>query len=149
MRKTTNEKKKGKRRQHPKWQTGAYERRAQFSFILPHPFLALCRLTDTTPEQLLSDFMDNLSHRSWKREGREKAKEHIVEYFLAHGYGQHHYAAEEIRQIFREMEALGSLFPKNGSSKLVDRYARWRNSHEKYWFKQWFRKPRRKLQKPA
>ncbi len=39
------------------------------------------------------------------------------------------------------------LFPKNGKGNLVDLYADWRDKHHTWWFKKWFRKPRRKLVK--
>lgn len=127
-----------------KWQTGPYTPYPTYHFNLPYPFLLLCRLVDQEPQTILLDFMDNLSCSSWKREGREQAKEHLINYFLAHGYGQHHYSQEDIRLMFQEMDAMGMLFPKNGSSKLIDVYAKWRNKHHTYWFKKWFRKPRRK-----
>lgn len=130
-----------------KWQTGAYDRYAELSFLLPYQFLLLCRLMDITPKELICDFADNLSCGSWKREGRDKAKEHLMNYFIAHGYGQHHYSEEEIRQIFKEMDAVGLLFPDKGSSKLVNLYAKWRDRHHRYWFENWFRKSRRKQSK--
>ncbi|HVY73550.1 MAG TPA: hypothetical protein VG890_01905 [Puia sp.] len=143
--KKTSTKKTIRQKPKLKWQTGDYDRRAEFHFILPNPFLLLCRLMDITPERVVQDFTDNLACGSWKREGRDKAKEHLVDYFIAHGYGQHHYSEDDIREMFKEMDALGSLFPRNGKSKLIDLYANWRDKHEAYWFKKWFRKPRRKL----
>lgn len=100
---------------------------------------------DITPENVVCDFMDNLSCGSWKREGRDEAKEHLINYFISHGYGQHHYSEADIREIFKEMDALGLLFPKNGKRKMVDIYAKWRDKYHTHWFKKWFRKPRRKL----
>jgi hypothetical protein len=47
--------------------------------------------------------------------------------------------------MFKEMDALGSLFPKDGNMKLLDAYCKWREKHHTHWFKKWFRKPRRKL----
>ncbi len=129
-----------------KWQTGAYDRYAEFRFILPYPFLLLCRLMDITPEDLVRDFTDNLACGSAKREGRDKAKEHLVNYFIEHGYGQHHYTEAEIRGIFREMDALGMLFPTGGKDKMIERYAKWRDEHQRYWFKKWSNKPLRKLE---
>jgi hypothetical protein len=70
------------------WQTSAYERRAQFQFILPFPFLLVCKLIDVTLLQVLLDFMDNLSYSSWNRKGKAKTKEQLVAYFIDHGYGQ-------------------------------------------------------------
>src|SRR3954471_21737915 len=88
-----------------KWQTGDYARHADFHFILPYQFLLLCRLMDITPEQVLNDFMDNLSCGSWKREGRDNAKAKLIEYFIELGYGQQQYAVEDIRSMFKEMDA--------------------------------------------
>ena len=128
-----------------KWQTGRYDRHAEFRFFLPYQFLLLCRLMDVTPEEVIRDFTDNLSCGSWKREGRDKAKEHLINYFIEHGYGKHHYDENDVREMFKEMDALGMLFPKDGKTKMVDLYADWRKKHHTYWFKKWFRKPRRKL----
>ncbi|WP_152269070.1 hypothetical protein [Agriterribacter humi] len=146
MRKSTNPVQKEKLPLEPKlkWQTGDYERHTEFNLTLPYPFLLLCRLMDITPEQMVRDFMDNLSCGSWNRQGRDKAKEHLINYFIEHGYGQHYYKEDDVREIFKEMDAIGLLFPNNGNSKMVDLYAKWRDKHQTYWFKQWFRKPRRK-----
>lgn len=128
-----------------KWQTGVYTRHPTYHFTLPYPFLLLCRLIEEQPETLLMDFMENLGCVSWKREGRDEAKENLIEYFIAHGYGQQHYTEEDLRLMFNEMDALGMLFPKNGSMKMIDAYSKWRKKHHTWWFKKWFRKPRRKL----
>lgn len=116
---------------------------ANFHFALPTSFLMLCRLMDITPEELLGNFIDNLSHGSWKREGRERAREHLVNYFIAHGYGQHHYAEADIREMFRQMDAVSLLFPKHADDDLLDLYTQWRDAHWQYWFKEWFGKTRR------
>ena len=146
MKKTSTQKRVQQKPQPAlKWQTGEYDRDAAFKFVLPYQFLLLCRLVDKTPEDIIRDFADNLSCGSWKREGRDQAKEHLVNYFIAHGYGQHHYSEEDIRQMFKEMDALGSLFPTKGKMKMIDLYADWRDKHHTYFFKKWFKKPRRKL----
>jgi hypothetical protein len=144
---TVSPKNKPRKKSKPdlKWQTDDYERHAEFRFTLPYQFLLLCKLMDITPEQVLTDFMDNLSCGSWKREGRDKAKEKLIEYFIEHGYGQQHYTVEDIREMFREMNALGLLWPNDAKMKLIDLYAKWREEYQTYWFKKWFRKPRRKL----
>lgn len=147
MKKKTSAEKRTQRKPKPelKWQTGDYDRHAEYRFILPYPFLLLCRLMDVIPELVLLDFIDNLSCGSWHRKGRDKAKEHLINYFIAHGYGQHHYSEGDIREIFKEMDALGLLFPKNGKNDLIDLYADWSDKHHTYWFRKWFKKPRRKL----
>lgn len=125
------------------WQVGEYSRDTTFDFILPYQFLLLCRLMDVTPEQILTDFMDNLSCGSWKREGRDLSKQHLIQYFLAHGYGQHHYTVAEIEKMFKELDAIGLLFPYDSDSKTLDIYCKWRDDNYHYWFNKWFRKPRK------
>lgn len=61
MPKTSRKQKKQLPKPELKWQTGAYERQANFHFFLPYQFLLLCRLMDITPQQAILDFMDNLS----------------------------------------------------------------------------------------
>lgn len=128
-----------------KWQTGTYNRDAEFRFPLPYQFLLLCKLVEVTPEDIIRDFADNLGCGSLHRQNRDAAREHLFNYFIAHGYGQHHYTETDLRSIFKEMDALAMLFPFNGKMKLIDEYDRWRSQHHRYWFKKWFRKPRRVL----
>jgi hypothetical protein len=132
--------KKNKNRIHKpvmKWQTGEYQPKQTFTFELPQQFLMLCKLADVSPQQLLSDFIDNLSSGSWKREGREKARQLLADYFIEHGYGKEHYSADELREMFAELDAMALLFPKNGNPEQLDAYSAWRASHQQYWFNKW------------
>ncbi len=133
-----------------KWQTGDYERYAQFRCCLPYQFLLLCKLMDITPYRLLSDFMDTLDCGAWKRDSpdkasAEKARANLIDYFIEQGYGRKFYLPEDIRTIFREMDALGMLYPRDAKLKFIERHAKWRDQYQNYWFKKWYRKPRRKL----
>ena len=128
-----------------KWQTGKYDRYANFKIILPYQFLLLCKLMDVTPETVVLDFLCNLNCGSGKREGRDNAKAKLIEYFIEHDYGQHRYSKEDIQQVFKEMDAIGLLFPKNANDEMIDLYSKWRDKHYEYWFEKWFHKPRRKL----
>jgi hypothetical protein len=129
-----------------KWQTGDYKRHANFRFILPYQFLLLCKLMNITPEDVIRDFTIHLDCGSWNREGKELAKEHLTNYFIACGYGQQYYSVDEIRTMFKEMDALGCLFPKNcNKMKLVNLYSKWRNKHQRWWFKKWYYIHSRKL----
>src|SRR5450432_1160676 len=127
------------------WQTGDYKRHASFEFVLPCQFLLLCKLTDCTPRQLMLDFLENLDCGSSNREGRNMAKEFLLNYFIEMGYGQSFYSPEEIMGIFREMDSIGMLFPFDAKLKLLDLHVLWRNKYHKYLFKKWFRKIRRKV----
>jgi hypothetical protein len=45
--------------------------------------------------------------------------------------------------MFKEMDAVGSLFPREGKPKMIDAYAKWKEKQQKYWFKKWKRTERR------
>jgi hypothetical protein len=127
-----------------KWQTGAYAPQAHLDLLYPQSFLLLCKLAEVPPEQLITDFIDNLACSNWNRAGRDQAKSKLIDYFIDHGYGQDYYTAEDLRAIFTEMDAVGMVWPAEGKMKLVELSSRWRNKYYKYWFRKWHRKPRRK-----
>lgn len=120
-----------------KWQTGDYQQKQTFTFELPLQFLMICKLAEVTPQQLLSDFIDNLSNGTWQREGRQKARQLLTDYFIEHGYGKHIFNAQEFHAMFSELDAMALLFPKNGDPDQLDAYAEWRTSHQQYWFDKW------------
>ena len=84
---------------------------------------------------------------SWNREALDNEKEQLINYFIAHGYGQHNYSEEDIRKIFKEMDALGMLFPTNANNDLVDLYTKWLHKHHTHWFNQWVAMRRHSLSK--
>ena len=47
----------------------------------------------------------------------------------------------------KEMDAIGLLFPKDAKDKMIDLHSKWRDKYYNYWFKKWFRKPRKLVQK--
>jgi hypothetical protein len=130
-----------------KWQTGDYYSTQEFRFHIPQGILMLCKCWNCTPNQLLSDFIDNLNAGSWKREGREEAKQHLRQYILAMQYGAKHFTAQEITTQLSELDALGAQWPGNGhgTKKMIKHYCRWRDHYTLYLFKKWFRKNNRKL----
>ena len=87
---------------------------------------------------MLTDFMDNLSCGSWKREGRDKVKQFLIEYFIEHGYGKDFYTPEDLKMMFRELDAMGLLFPKDGEQELVDAYSAWRQIQQEFLFNKWY-----------
>ena len=128
------------------WQKGKYDRQQHFSFYLPYNLLLLCGLWQVPPKEVLLDFMDNLSFGSWKREGRDKAKEHLAQYIIAMGYGQQFYPPEDILIMFKQLDAMGMLFPKSGcDTELLDAHCAWRDKFQTAWFNEWFSKVRRNI----
>ncbi len=126
------------------WQTGKYDRQQKFEIIMPYPFLLLCRTMNVTPENVIRDFLDNLSCGSWNRKGRELAKEKLVDYFIEHKYGQEYFSFEDIRKIFRELDAIGLLFPDGAREELIDLHVKWRDEYYNYWFEKWQNMPIRR-----
>jgi hypothetical protein len=127
-----------------KWLNGEYERIVELKLILPYQFLFICKLMEVPPRKLIRDFIDNLSCAAMNREGRDKAKQKLVDYFIEHGYGRQHYTEESIRTIFKELDAIGMLWPEHGKPKLIDLTAKWRDKYHAYWFKKWYRMVKRK-----
>ncbi len=125
------------------WQQAEYNRQGQFNFTLPQQFVLLCKLMGIPPRQILVDFMDNISCGSWKREGRETAKEKLIDYFLEHGYGNQYYSPEEIRSIFKELDAIGMLYPFNANQEFINEHTRWREDYHTWWFQKWYKKNNR------
>jgi len=127
-----------------KWEKGAYCRSQEIRFTLPWQFLYLCKLTGVTPYEMLDQFMNNLGHESWKRHPNDGVRQAAIDYFMQCGYGQDFYSPEELRSMFKELDAIGSLWPRSGKMKLIDRHAKWRNKYPDYWFKKWYYQVRRK-----
>ena len=125
------------------WQQDEYQHHAEFNFTLPQQFLLLCKLVSVPPRQMLVDFMDNISCGSWKRTGRDAAKEKLIDYFLEHGYGNQYYSPEEIRSIFKELDAIGMLYPFNAHQELINEHTRWRENYHTWWFQKWYKKNNR------
>ena len=127
-----------------KWDKGPYQRDQTIRFMFPWQFLYVCKLAGVTPREMINRFMLDLSQESWQRHPSDSVRQTLVEYFTLCGYGQKWYTEQEIRQLFKELDAIGSLWPEDGGTKLIDRHAKWRNRYQDYWFKKWYRKLRRK-----
>jgi hypothetical protein len=127
------------------WQVGKYARFITERHHIPYQLLLMCKLLDIPPMELVSDFFHNAALASWDREGKEDAREKVVEYLIACGYGRKHYSETDIRLIFKEADAQGMLWPKNASRNVQDICVAWREKYHTHWFEQWFWKSSRKL----
>ena len=126
------------------WMVDDYARIQEFRFPLPMGFLALCKLWDTTPNELIADFIDNLSGGSWKREGRDQAKILLLHYAIEMNYGQHWYTRQDRVQMFAELDAIGMLWPNGAKEKMINLHTKWRDKYYFWWYKKWYSKLRRK-----
>lgn len=128
-----------------KWQSGDFGATQQLTVDFPNQLLMLCKLVNITPAQLLADFVDNLSCGTWKRQGRDRAKSFLIEYFIEHDYGSKAYSVEQIRTMFKELDAISLLCPNDADPEVLDSYAQWREKYQVYWFKKWSAKPQHLL----
>jgi hypothetical protein len=115
-----------------------YSTHQEFDMILPYQFLLICRLLQVPPQQVLYQFMANLGQESYAN--GDEPKLNAMDYFLSCGYGQDRYTGDEVEQMFRELNNIGSLWPKDGKMKLIDLHNKWRNMYQGHWYKKWFRK---------
>jgi hypothetical protein len=120
-----------------KWQVDDYAKCQDFRFHLPYSFLLLCKLWNTTPDDLLHDFMHNMSCGSVSREGGDQAKKFLQQYIFEMGYGQQQYSKENVEKMFAELDGIGRLWPENAKMKIIEMHARWRDEYYNWWFKKW------------
>lgn len=148
MKKKAAIKKKPQRRK-PKpslpWQVGEYAEYRSEEIWIPPQLLLICKILDIPPMDLIDDFLNNAALAAWKREGNETAREKMIEYLMACGYGKKFYSDEERKQILREADAQGMIWPRNPDMKLLDLTSAWRASYHIHWFNKWFWKGNRKL----
>jgi len=115
-------------------------RRLQITLMLPYPLHLLCRLMKLDPEALISDFMDNLARVSWQQAEKQEVRQLMTDYFLAQGYGRDRFSADNIQKIFRELDAMESLYPVDGDDAILQKHVEWRETYQQYWFTKWNRK---------
>jgi hypothetical protein len=127
------------------WQVGEYAQYHSERIRIPPQLLLICKIFNIPPMDLIDDFLNNAALSAWKREGNDTAREKVIEYLIACGYGKDFYSDEERRQILKEADAQGILWPKNADIKLFDLAVVWRQNYHKYWFDKWFWKGNRKL----
>ena len=127
-----------------KWQTGNYSRVQEVRLMQPYQFLLLCKLVETPPMKMIKEFMTHVSGDGSERAQDEGCRTKAIDYFIQCGYGQGFYTESELRQLLKDLDAIGSLWPDDASMKLIERHAKWRDKYHDYWFKKWYRKTRRK-----
>ena len=121
-----------------------YEREQTLRTSLPWSVAALCRIIEVKPDELIHNFLQDLSHGSWKRHPDDALRKLMLDYFILRGYGRELYEEADIRKMFQETDAIGMLWPKTNKMKLIERHARWRDSYHDHWFKKWYYHVRRR-----
>jgi hypothetical protein len=108
-----------------------YTRKQRFTLEIPPQLQMLCELLNTSPQEVLQVFINDVSLEvnSSGSDERERA----VSYFMRCGYGMHRYQFEEVEQMFDGLNWLRYLqYEKQGET-----YEMARQAFLKDWFKEW------------
>lgn len=111
---------------------------------LPCHVVMLCKLMNTTPDDLLQGFLNCLAVEKDEK-NPEAAKHATIDFFIRYGLGKEYYSEEEIRKMFTELQRVSDLWPEEpATSKFIDDHAYWRGRYWKHWYKKWYWKIRRR-----
>ena len=98
---------------------------------IPKQLELICELLETTPQQVLQSFINDVSLEVGSNGSDERRM--AVEYFMRCCYGYHRYDYEQIEQMFDGLNWLRwQQYEKKGKAFTNLRY-----SFLKQWFKQW------------
>lgn len=95
----------------------------------------LCELLDTTPEEVLQNFADNLS-LDYRHTSGSDERMMAVTYFMRVGYGMHLFDFDEVESMFDELNTIRYSFYDYGNDRKQE-YIRERDRQYKAWFKEW------------
>lgn len=87
-------------------------------------FAYLCDLLETSPEQVLQDFVDNVS-LDVLRSHSEESRSLSVEYFMSMHYGTRVFDVVEIGMIFSHLEHIRQELQKTGRVSSIRQYREW------------------------
>ena len=103
----------------------------QITLNIPRQLLLLCDLLETTPEQVLQGFINDVSLEVNSSGSDER--EQAVSYFMRCGYGMHRYDFEEVDQMFSGLNWLRwQQYEKKGKA-----FKALQSQFLKEWFNEW------------
>jgi hypothetical protein len=103
----------------------------QITLNVPEQLQMLCGLLDTTPQQILQGFINDMSLEVGSNGSDERRI--AVEYFLRCGYGTHRYDYEEIELMFDGLNWLRwQQYEKKGAA-----FKALQKKFLKQWFNEW------------
>ena len=106
----------------------------QITVNIPPQLAMLCELLETTPQQILQGFINDLSLEVNSSGSDERRM--AVEYFMRCNYGYHRYSFEEIESMFDGLNWLRLQWPGN-DEKHEQQYLVQRKAFLKKWHKEW------------
>ncbi|RFM27931.1 hypothetical protein [Deminuibacter soli] len=113
------------------------------SLRLPPDFSMVCTLLDVSPEQVLIEFMDNVSRRIPSKGDAER--DAALNYMLHCQYGNHLFNPADYTALFKELDAIRSLWPqpKLQTAAFIDDFVKWRSILHRNWFNKWYQLSRK------
>jgi hypothetical protein len=121
-------------------QTSTDTRTVQYNLLLPQSLQLVCKLVRVSPETILKDFMEIIAHQSISSTKTEKQQLSLTDYFIAMTHRQSNYAADDIRKMFTEAQAISDLWPSGADKKVMDMHRKWQDEYVKYWMEKWQKK---------
>lgn len=103
----------------------------QITLNVPKQLDMLCELLETTPQQILQSFINDVSLEVNSSGSDERRM--AVEYFMRCGYGMHRYEFDDVEQMFDSLNWLRfQQYEKKGAAfkKLQEQFL-------KQWFEEW------------
>lgn len=98
---------------------------------IPRQLKMLCELLETTPEQVLQTFINDVSLEVNSSGSDER--EQAVNYFMRCGHGMHRYDSEEVQQMFDGLNWLRwQQYDKKGAA-----FEALQSAFLKQWFNEW------------
>jgi len=104
------------------------------SLKIPKQLTLLCELLETTPEQVLQNFIDDVSLEVGSSGSDERRM--AAEYFMRVCYGMHRYNNDDVEAMFDGLNWLRWQWPGNDPEK-ERQYQQQRTTFLKQWFKDW------------
>ena len=103
----------------------------QITLEIPKQLEMLCELLETTPQQVLQSFINDVSLEVGSSGSDER--EQAVSYFMRVGYGMHRYEFEEVEQMFDGLNWLRwQQYEKKGKA-----FKALQQQFLKGWFSEW------------
>lgn len=81
---------------------------------VPKQMEILCQIMETTPQDVIQEFVNNLSH-NYKGTSGSDERMMAMEYFIRVGYGMHIFTIEDTQDLFSCFDALRHDYSRYGS----------------------------------
>lgn len=108
-------------------------------FSFPFAFIALCKMLQVTPMEILMGLTYDIGSEVSVSNGL--VHQRATEYFLSQGYGQGLFTKEQVRQMIAELGIVKGLVDFNDIGKVEHNYfpqwGRLRESYYRVWEKKW------------